>query len=576
MLPIGSSLAAIIGPGPKEGTERLYTSHIYSGNTLDIVATDPLTGESDIFSSPLASEFGAWAIALSSNGQVYIGTLPNAHIMRVNWQSKKLEDMGRPSSTEQYIWQLALGSDKNIYGCTYPNAKLIRFNPVTGKSEDLGRMSETENYGRYIAADNKGFVYVGIGSAKRDLVAYEIATGQHKSILPDARKRPGIMQVVRRTDGVVYAYDGWWLRLDGFVATPVAGNSGPTVPSITLADGRHVTYKVGSVSVQKQNGKAVEFTMRYQGKSLNIFRLGLGPDDRLYGSTGMPGHFFWASPENDKWEEIANAGGGEIYSFLSWRDKLICADYSFASPIIIYKPDKPWKPGLKSEDNPWQIHYMGESAGWRPMAMIVGPQKKVYIGAISDYGHLGGPLCVFDPETGKLDQYSNVVQDQSVVALAVTAEGIIVGGTTIEGGGGSHPTQAEAKIFLWDPIKREKIFEAVAVSRNSSIEALCVGQDGLVYGFASNGVMFVFDPHARKIISTILNNLGHVIYNSIGRGTDGNLYGLYTGGIFTIDEQQPTIKRIAAYPPGVTGGFAIRGKRIYFTSGPQIVSYLLP
>jgi len=576
---IGTCLVTIIGPGPEKGTERLYASHIYSGNTLDIVATDPLTGETDVFTSPLASESGAWAIVVGSDGQVYIGTLPTAHIMRVDWKSKKLVDMGRPSITEQYIWQLVLGSDDNIYGCTYPNAKLIRFNPATGKGEDLGRMSMTEQYGRTIASDNKGFVYIGIGTAKRDLVAYEIATGQHKSILPQNMGGLGFVTFVRGIDGAVYANpggEGKWLSLKGFAATSIVKSAVPTAPPLMLANGHQVIYNGRNVSLQKQEGKAFQSTVSYRGKSRDVFRLGLGPDDRLYGSTAMPGDFFWASPESDQWGEIANAGKGEIYSFLSWRDKLIAAAYVFPSPVMVYKPDQSWKPGPKPEDNPWQIYYQGRNEGWRPMAMIVGPQEKVYIGAMSGYGLLGGPLCVFDPQTGKLDQYMHVVKDHSVVALAVTTEDMIVGGTTVAGGGGSHPTQADAKVFLWDPVKREKLFETVAVTGNSSIEALGVGKTGLVYGFVNKGIMFVFDPKKRKIISTKISGIGNIIYNAIGRYADGSLYGLHTGGIFTIDEQNRAVKQVAAYPRGITGGFGIRGNRIYFTSGPDIVSYGAP
>ncbi len=577
---IGSCLAKIIGPGNERGTERLYASHVYYGNTFDVVAIDPLTGTTDVFINPLASEYGAWAMVLGRDSNVYIGTLPNAHIMRLDWKSKSLVDMGRPSSTEKYIWQMVGGSDENIYGCTYPNAKLIRFNPVTGKSEDLGRMSETEKYSRSIAADSKGFVYVGIGMAKRDLVAYEIATGKHRSILPQNMGGNGTVSVVQGVDGIIYANaEDKWIRLDGFTATPLVGeaNIRPRTPRLTLADGRRLNYDGFLMSVQDRNGKLVPIKTGYRGKMLSIFRICQGPDDKLYGGTGQPGHFFSASPENDHWEEIAVAGTGEIYSFLAWQDRLIMAAYSFPSPIMIFKPGQPWKPGPQKDDNPRQIHFKGEKASWRPMAMIAGPQDKVYIGAVSGYGLLGGPLCVFDPVTGRLDQYMHLVTDHSVISLAVTIEGIIVGGTTTGGGGGSHPTQDEAKIFLWDPVKREKIFETVVTSENSSIDALCLGKNGLVYGFGNQRrVMFVFDPRARKIISVKPSGLGNVITNAIGRAVDGNLYGLHSGGIFKIDEEKHIVKQIANSPLEVTGGFAIRGKHIYFTSGPQIISYTLP
>lgn len=574
---VGACLATVIGPGPQKGTERLYASHVYDGSALDVVAVDPVTGKTDVFTSPLLSESGAWAIALGPDGQIYVGTLPHAHIMRVDWQTKKLIDMGCPSSSELYIWQLALGSDKKLYGCTYPNAKLIRFDPATGKSEDIGRMSATENYARYIAADSKGFVYVGIGTAKRDLVAYEIATGKYRSILPQSMKGQGTITVAKGMDGNVYAnekdYSGRWLRLDGFTTIPVTRPAAAIITTPSLANGRRVDYDGHRVSIHNRGDQYIHVTTDYLGKPLSIFRIGLGPDDRLYGSTAQPGHFFWASPESDRWEEIANAGKGEIYSFLAWGDKLVTAAYSFPSPIMVYKPGQAWQPGIKPESNPRQIHYKGENGGWRPMAMISGPQKKIYIGAVSGYGLLGGGLSVLDPVTGQLNEYLHVVRDQSVTSLAVTAEGMIVGGTTIRGGGGSHPTQTAAKVFLWDPVQRKTVFEGVPVSGAGSIEAVCMGKRGLAYGFTDKKVMFVFDSLTRKVTAVKPSGIGHVIYNAIGRGVDGRLYGLHDKGIFTIDEKEHIVKEIVKYPPGITGGFAIRGKRIYFTSGPQIVSY---
>lgn len=570
-LGIGGCLKQLVGPGPEPGSERLYASHIYGGDTLDIVATDPLTGKTDAFSSPVPSECGAWAMALSADGQVYVGTLPAAHILRLDWQQKKLVDMGRPSQTEQYIWQLALGSDKKLYGCTFPNAKLVRFDPATGQGEDLGRMSETENYARQVAADNNGFVYVGIGTSKQDLVAYEIATGQHRSILPpEETGKPGTVTVVRGADGAVYTPLGGWKKLNGWQLEP---SQEPLTPPLALADGRRVTYDGRTVGVMNADGKTETHSTGYQGKSQSIFRIGLGPDGRLYGSTAMPIHFFWADPNTQDWAEIAEAGGGEFYSFLAWKDRLLGAAYSAPTPVISYQPGKPWAPGNTPADNPWRITYATANSGWRPMAMIAGPLDKVYIGAVSGYGLLGGPLCVFDPDAGTIDEYMNVVQDQSVVSLAALPNGLIVGGTTIGGGGGSHSTQTEAKLFLWDPQTREKLYEMVPVPGQGSVGALAVGKDGLVYGF-SGETMFVFDPGQRKVIKTIPHGLGGVIYNAVGPGPQGKLYGLASTGIFTIDEAAQKPEIVAAYP-GIEGGFAIRGQDIYFTVGPQIISYHL-
>jgi len=573
---ISSCLGSIIGPGPEPGTERLYATHGYSGSLLDVVAVDPLTGETDVFSNHLISEMGAWSIALGPDGNVYVGTHPNAHILKLDWSTRKLVDMGRPSTTEQYIWQLVVGSDKKLYGCTYPNAKLIRFDPLTGKGEDLGRMSETEYYARHIAADEKGFVYLGIGTSKRDLVAFEIASGKRQSILPADLAGHGFVRVLRGTDGKVYASAaGKWLTVEGFSAVPAPPQASMHLPQLSLADGRVISYDGLNLTTKNPDGTTLIRPTGYRGKDMRIFRLGLGPDGFLYGSTMMPIRFFKANPENDHWEEIAEAGKGEIYSFLRWQNKLVFATYSGLAPIMIYSPNQPWNPGKSQENNPWLLHYEGENISWRPMAILAGPDNKIYIGAISPYGLLGGPLCVLDPFSGKLDCYAHVVQDHSVAALTVTHDGLIVGGTTVNGGGGSHRSRNEAKLFLWDPVNRETTFEMVPVRHNNSISALAVAQNGLVYGFAANNTIFVFNPQTKKLIHSTIHQLSAILNNSVATAPNGKMYGLYSGGIFTVDESLHSIQCLAQYTLPITAGFALHNNQIYFASGSRIISYTL-
>jgi streptogramin lyase len=574
---IGACLKTLIGPGPEPGSQRLYASHIYGGDTLDIVATDPLTGQTDVFPGPLPGECGAWAMALGPDGQVYVGTLSAAHVLRVDWATKALVDLGRPSETESYIWQLALGTDDKLYGCTYPNAKLVRFDPATGRGEDLGRMDPTEGYARSVAADDHGFVYVGVGPSKAHIVAYEIATGEHRDILPPEASAEDWGNVVRAGDGAVYgSARGKTFRLAGWEAVPIPPEEAKGEPPLTLADGRLVSYDGPSVSVtDPATGQVERHETGYRGKSQDIFRIGLGPDDRLYASTAMPIHFFWADPDSDAWEELGQPGGGEFYSFLAHGNTLLGAAYSGAAPLMVYDPERPYAPSEGPTGNPRLVHYDGENSGWRPMAMIAGPDDKVYIGAVSGYGLLGGPLCIFDPATGSIEQFLHLIPDQSVVALALLPDGLLVGGTSIGGGGGSHPTQTEAKLFLWDPATKTTLFETVPVPGDGTIVALAVGKDGLVYGFTGS-TQFVFDPATRDVIDSAPHELGSVVFNAVIPGPEGELYGLASGGIFRVDTATRRPRILAAYPDGIDGGFAVRGRAIYFTSGPQIVSYTLP
>jgi len=576
---VGSCLSQVIAPGPEPGSERLYASHIYGGVPLDIVAIDPETGKTEVFSSPVPSEGGAWALACGPDGKVYAGTEPGGHVLRLDWKRRALTDLGRPSRTEKYIWQFALGTDKRLYGCTYPQARLVRIDPASGKFEDLGRMDARQLYARSVAADDKGFVYVGIGMEQQHVVAYEIATGRRRDITPTECTGPGRSEVWRGKDGKVYARAGGrHLRLDRWTATIIPAKASQGLAPLRLADGRIVHYANGRVTLRDpKTGKSVSNRVQYKGKPCKIFRIGLAPDGWLYGSTSQPMHFFRADPDSARWERIGQPGTGEFYSFLGYEDVLIGAAYYGLAPIMIYRPGRPYAPKADPAGNPWLVHYDRESRGWRPMAMIAGPLNKVYIGAVSDYGLLGGPLCVLDPKAGQVSQYPHLVKDQSVVALAALPDGMIVGGTTIGGGGGSHPTQTEAKLFLWDPARRRKVFEAVPVPNARTINALAVGRDGLVYGFAGSR-MFVFDPGARKVVYTRPHGLpGQVVYNAVGAAPDGRLVGLsYGGAVFTVDTDQRQAKILGKFPGRISAGFAIHGEQVYFCSGPRIVSYLLP
>ena len=574
---IGSCLNKVIGPGPDPGSERLYASHVYSGDLLEIVAVDPLTGAVDVFPSPIPGQSGAWALALGPDGSIYVGTVGAAHILRLDWSRRALVDLGRPSTTEQYIWQLALGTDKKLYGCTYPNAKLVRFDPATGEGEDLGRMDEKEQYARSVAADDEGFVYVGIGMGSRHLAAYEIATGQHRDVLPADLGGGGACTVFRGDDGRVYGVAGGkHLRLEGWEAVVIPPAELRSAPSVALGDGRVVDYDGRSVTLRDPKGGGAETkSVAYEGRSQSLFRIGLGPDGRLYGSTAMPIHFLWADPDGESWEEIGQPGSGEFYSFLAHKDVLIGAAYGGDAPVMIYRPGEPYAPDRKPDGNPWLIHYKGENGGWRPMAMVAGPGDKVYIGAVSGYGLLGGPLCVLDPATGAVEQHMHLVKDQSVIALAVLPNGLIVGGTTTGGGGGSHPTQTEAKLFLWDATTSEKVFETVPVPGQGQINAIAVGHEELVYVFAG-ATLALFDPAARKVLETVPHGLGQVVYNAVSPGPDGELVGLASGGIFAIDGRKRRPRVLTTYPSGIHGGFAVRGRQVFFTSGPRIVSYTLP
>ncbi len=567
---LGALVASSVGPGPAEDSQRFYLSYLYVNHTIDVVGVDPDTGEFQVFPNPAPTESGARCMVPGPNGKLYLGTLPGAHFLELDPKASVLKDLGRPSRTEQYIWDVAFGSDGKLYGATYPQSKLVRYDPATRTLEDLGRMDPVEQYAHYVAGNDDGFMYVGIGTSKANIAAYEISTGEHREILPAEFQTVGQASVYRGQDGNVYGVLGSrHFRLKGWNCTPIAAaEAAPAVPTNRLADGRTVNVSGHTIRItDPRTRKTAERRLEYPGNDLSVFRIGFGPDGALYGSAVLPIHFLKWDPENAAMSELGDLGGGEIYSFLARGRRLLMAGYGSLAPLMIWNPEQPFN--LEAgEKNPVLVNYSGSDSGWRPQAFINGPGNRVYIGSVAGYGKLGGPLTVWDVEAGAVDAYPHLVKDQSVVSLAVWKD-LIVGGTTTGGGGGSHPTEKEGKIFLWNPERREKLFETVPVRGAPSINGLIAAPNGLVYGFAG-GTLFVFDPETREVKHTAAAPFSSTIYNSVALGADGKIWGLTSAGIFRIDPETNEVALVARSPKPITTGFAVRDKAIYFVCKSEL------
>lgn len=574
---LGGVPNSMVGPGPTPGSQRLYLNYMYVDNTLDVVAVDPDTGAAQVYHNPAPSEYGDWGLVAGDDGCMYVGTLPHAHMLKLDPRTGKMIDLGRPADTEQYIWNLAVGTDHKIYGCTYPGAKLVRYDPATNKTEDLGRLDPTELYARYIAASSDGYVYIGIGTSKMNIAAYNIATGVHTEILPEDARGVGIANVYKAVDGEVYGVAGdFHYHLVAGAAEPMP--KGEELPKAInkreLADGRTINADIDGVVVTDPKTKQTKhFDYSYKGQALTVFRLGAGQDGQLYGSGILPSYFFHLDPATHDINTYGLVGGGESYSIVQRGDKILLGNYSGKSPLMIFDPKKPFHVGKHKGDNPLEVNYEGQEGSWRPQAMIDAPDGKVYIGAVSAYGKLGGPLTIWDPETNHVQEFNNIIPDESVVSLAWD-NGLIYGGTTIDGGGGAHTTKTTATFFIFDPKTQKIVFSTNPVPDARGVNDL-IAANGKVYGFAGKN-FFVFDIASRKIIKSIASQFSGTPYNSVVLGPDGLIWGLATEGIFTIDPTTDALALVAKAPEPITGGFGVLGHDIYYASDSAIYKCTMP
>lgn len=570
-------MGCIVGPNGTGG-DALYFNFNQTGGHLFLVQVDPDTGDARQFNSPEGP--GAWAIAAAPDGNIYLGTWDGGRILKFDPREPQrgIQVLGTPAKTESYIWQFALDDQGRIYGSTYPHAKLIRFDPRSGKMEDLGQMHPTEMYARSVAVGPNGKVYVGVGTEQGDLVMFDPQTGKHHSIFPKELRHgnePVKVTVSHRADGNIYAeFDKRYAKMDDETATFVP--TPPPMPPIQLRDGRVVSaFGRGTFTVKSEKEpKLAKKTFKYQGAGDQIFVLGIGPSNCVYGSTIMPLDLFRFDPATKTSTDLGSLPGGEVYSMIEEKGKLYFAYYPEAI-INLYDPAKPiWRFGKSPEDNP--ITFGGIGPGHlRPRALVRGPGGLFYIGSEPPYGELGGALGVWDPNQNKtVENYPNLIKNQSIVSLAFDpGTGLLFGGSGNFGGGGTRPVEKEAKFFAFDPRGKKKVFEETLVPHAEKYNAT-LAANGKIYTTVSNEFL-IFDPKVMKVTRT-LKLPGTQTDVSLGLHRSGAVIGLTSKDLYVFDPDEEKIISVLHTPEKVTAGFALIKDDVYFGSKAQLWRYSLP
>ena len=543
--------------------ERIFCSFHNGRPPMFIAEIDPQTGQVWKHYSPARSEQGAWAIATGSDGNVYVGTYYNGHLLRFDVRSRRFEDLGRPGN-EKYFWTFSLASDGRLYGGTYPSGKLIAVEPWTGAASDLGRVWDDEMYLRTTAVDSAGRVVCGMGSTTSAVVLVDPKTGEKRNLTPDSLRGPGFARVGNDEQGRVLAeVRGHKFVLRGDKLVPADPNSWH-FRRPRLRNGLVVrSTEPSRVDLVNAERDSVVRSFFVEGDGSVIFALAAGPDGRLYGSTLLPLRMFAYDPATGEFEDLRNPTtvGGEIYSFVSFKGKLYLGAYPHAD-FSIFDPSKPWVKGSCRDCNPRNWGHLGHDQD-RPIAAVAGPDGKIYLGTIPEYGHLGGALSVYDPSSDSMRVFRDVVPKQSVVALASdSVRGRVLGGSSVDGGPGTRPVADHAVVFAWDVATQQVADTCTPVQGARSVRALAVLDDRVV-GVADT-TLFILD--ARDF-----HKIGQWPLGSLARYTPklaraGNaLITVADGHLVRIDPLSGRVEQLARVPWPVGAGPVRLGRYVYFS-----------
>lgn len=597
----GAVQNSMVGPGNSASGQLYYMTYTYIGGTMDLVTVDPGTGTTTAYTSPAASEESAWGLTPGPDHNMYIGTLPNAHILKFDTAASQLIDLGQVppdphTGTQQtYIWAMTTSPHTHyVYACTYPSADIVTYDPLDPNPQmvNLGSMDPTgqEQYAHTCVADpnpKSPYIYIGLGSISNQMVAFNTDTHSVKLLLNIP------------TAGFGAVYNGW----DGKIHATLMNGSTPQwyvlsngkytsttkqmwyASSTTFKGGSYIVINQGQINIHYP--KTVKtFPYTYQGKKLSIFRLGLGPDGQIYGGTTLPYDLFSYAPNNPSAGVTVKGqvGWGQPYSFLAYNNLLYIGAYS-APPLAVYNPTRPFD----AQSNP--LNVSGNlPTDLRSQAMTAAPNNYLYMGATAGYGQMTGPLVVMNTQNTSNIQQFFPVQNQGVATLITsssTCQGssasfCIIGGTSIYGGSGTTSQTISAQLFSWDPTTNAVVhtYSVPDVSNPNTITDLVTDPStGYVYGIATSSdgcYLFVFNPSSGQFINggTLLPLDRGATYNS-ATIYNGKFWGVSPDGIFSVDLSDLTQSTLYPSSVTITAGFALNGNTLYFASNSSLWSFTI-
>jgi len=586
---IGLQTNYTVAPGATSGSQRFYAAFFNEspGGTFSVLSIDPSSGDTIVMHSPLAGEYGAWGMTVGPDGNVYLGTTPSGHFMRVNTAQGTITDLGRPSATETYIYAVTFGPDGRLYGTTYPNSKLVCYDPASGQLSDLGSLDPTQQYAQTVAATADGHIYAGLGKNAANVAVYTIGTGAVQKLLPSSAQIQGTPASVRLgIDGNAYAQvNSQYFKLSPTGATQItASQMSPAAPHNQFSNGNLVTlassvgpndaYVLNMTVSNPKLGTSTTKQLAYDGDPINVWRLGVGPSNTVYGSTILPANLFTVNSSQNGLHQLGNVGTGEVYSFLTSGNNLLMGAYYGLGSLMSYNPAAAMSSSSGSQ-NPVAQEYTGSDPSWRPESMAQGADGHIYAGAQGGFGKVNGLLVEWNPAAGT-SQIDTQVTNQLISSLVPWQNQIIAGTATLNAVYGGTPTIG--KLFAWDTVSHQVAWTVTPVAGASTISDLVSASNGLIYGFADN-TLFEFDPATQKVTRSVVLNFpvgGGDLYNSAGMDSAGRIWGLSPTGIFVVDTKTMYGTLLAPSPVPVNRGWAMANGQIYFASGASVYSYTIP
>lgn len=541
-----------------DGTPVAYA--LSSGEPVTFNVIDLNTG-ARLFAQEFPPHLFHGAVHTATDGTVYFNTREPSTLHRFHPAQQRVETIGARLAGEGWILDAKTDAHGVLYMSTYPGAKVAAYDPRTGEVRQYGSVAPDAAYAQTLElVDDE--VWIGTGP-KPHLLRMRPDTGQVSKLAIPAEylagttyvldlERRGDMLFVRfsprgRFDMAVYdlrnakwlemlpstmpaaptdasdenqAYYLTYTDLIGYdlsrrrtFATGFASTSLPAVLAETVGTyGIHLTplkSRVGpNVVGMASDGRLWRYNLPKRvgdvvhadvlGNKVKIRGVGVGPDGNVYlGAKDSVG--IMARIDGATGEITPLAGPKQADAITGHGSQIAVSSYDRAF-VHIGDLTAEWDWGI----NPRELLRLGRGAPYHQdrIHSMVSTGARLAVASIPEPGQLGGALTIVDTGTGQFDVHRNVVAGQSVVSV-VHHDGIVYGGTSINGGLSTTPTATVGTVFAWDVAAGVKRWETVPVPGAPVIGGLCLTPDGHLWGMSEHGTAFELDPVAGATLRTV-------------------------------------------------------------------------
>jgi hypothetical protein len=568
-----------------------------------ILMIDAETGKSQEFPMPFTPGDAVYSSILSSKNKVY--TLFKGNFV-------EFDPVKRAFTFHKEVKpQMAMGmtEDDNgvIWAVTYPNSGVISFNPISRELKDYGYVYKQNwpQYPRFLATDDKGFVYFGLGNTFTQIISFNPVSGKATPMLEESERKKGIAYVYRDLNGKVYGQsvqgnkEDWYEFYEGNGTKIV--NHGSINPKLFKTGTQSLFYNEfpGGKRIKRLdliNRKLIvedpktntekEVSFDYTSEGGWTMGVAKSPDGKLSGGTSFPMRFFSYDPKTDKWVNLSAYGQ---YNALASHGKYFYFGSYPQGALLEWNTSKPWVGGRRRElINPEQANpaIIGSSVllTHRPHRILPYPDgNTVIMSGTPEYGYTGGGLLFWDRKKKSqiVEQDTAIILDQSTMSMIALPKGKFLGGTTTSPGTGGERKAKEAELYTMDVSTKKVEWHQPLIPGVQSYSDMCLGPKGLIYGIADLKTFYVFDPVSRKIVhqQNVYEIYGRTASSQSPRifvlGPKKVIYLLFVKGIVKVEPGTYKMTMIAESPvPIEMGGDYLNG-RIYFVSGSHLCSYKL-